>query len=411
MASWGEYVSTKIRGLQYWWNTPLIDQYREACVAKIKECTFVKTSGELIRFMNVHHVNPENGTIRNDDNDPIWFFDKNDISIEYNLKIYKKQRDKYENQPNYQEITFKNTNISLIDFTGEQVPDFEYLDNDIKKSIKQYKINIYLIRAIFDYLYYKHEIYKAKNSIKTDFNKLKKAYGYADGFRNSNYENDRIIIRTIFKDTVIQNIAQGYYCNSVKTIEGLPFHAEYAILQKYVHNFSQTHTRNSTASRDLNNNNNFISNIFETDNKGIITPIEKRGKSPSKRGKSPSKKGGGNPEIEFLKDFIFDPYGEDRYPVTTFMRNYESLIEHEIEDADEIEKVMMYIIDPFIRKKMEEDIVIVIEKMKHMKTEMIVPKTVFMKPISAYGGKTRRHKAKPTIRRSRHTTRRHTFKQ
>jgi hypothetical protein len=93
------------------------------------------------------------------------------------------------------------------------------------------------------------------------------------------------------------------------------------------------------------------------------------------------------------------------------MRNYESLIENKIEDADEIEKVMMYIIDPFIRKKMEEDIVIVIEKMKHMKTEMIVPTTVFMKPISAYGGKTKRHKAKPTTRRIRRTTRGHTFKQ
>jgi len=393
MAGWGEYVSTKIRGLQYWWNTPLIDQYRDTCVAKIKECTFEKTSGELIRLMDVCYVNPMNGTMRTND-DPIWFFDKNGVRIEKYLKTYRNIRDEYENQSKYQEITFKIKNISLIDFTGDQVSDFEYSDNGIKKSIHQFKINIVLIRAIFDYLYYKHEIYKAKNPTKNDFTRLKNAYGYVDGVRNSNCHDDRYIIKTIFNDPAIINIAQGYYCNSIKNTEGLPFHAEYAILQKYVHVISQMDTRRTITGRDVNNNNNFISNIFETDNKGIITPIEKRGKSPSK-------KGGGNPEIEFLKDFIFDPYGEDRDPVSTFMRNYESLIEHEIEDADEIEKVMMYIIDPFIRKKMEEDIVIVIEKMKYMKTEMIVPTTVFMKPISAYGGKTRRRKAKPTTRRSR----------
>lgn len=397
MASWIDYVSTKIRGLQYWWSTPLIDQYRDACVAKIEECKIEKTSGELIRNMDVMRIDRDNGTFKNDD-EPVWFFDKNDKEVQNNLETY-----------DGQSITFKIKSISLVNLTGEKMEKYNYTDTNGRIiSIQTYKINIDLIKKIFDYLFCALEIHSKSNKEKTIFNMYKNNYGYYNGYRTSFLVIDRNIIQIILNDPIIGNIVQGYFCDYIayEDPEKFPFHAEYAILQKYVHVISQMDTRRTITGRDVNNNSTFISNKIKTDEKGVLTPIAKNA-----RGKSPSKKGGNNHKINFLKDFIFDPYGEDRDPVTTFMRNYESLIENEIEDADEIEKVMMYIIDPFIRKKMEEDIVIVIEKMKHMKTEMIVPTTVFMKPISAYGGKTKRHKAKPTTRRIRRTTRGHTFKQ
>ena len=59
---------------------------------------------------------------------------------------------------------------------------------------------------------------------------------------------------------MIGNIVQGYFCDYIayEDPDKFPFHAEYAILQKYVHVISQMDTRRTITGRDVNNNNTFI---------------------------------------------------------------------------------------------------------------------------------------------------------
>jgi hypothetical protein len=118
---------------------------------------------------------------------------------------------------------------------------------------------------------------------------------------------------------------------------------------------------------------------------------------------------GGNPQQKLLENLIFDPMGIDKDPIDTFFKKYENLITIGIDDPDEIDEVMLYIIDPYIREIVRADMIEIIEKSKQMNTDQTTTKLVtphvFNNLISAYGGKTKRYRKGKRTQKGRRTRR------
>ena len=353
--------------------------YQELCIHQIRENRRLFSSHDnliLTRSMNPDRVSDLN-TIRGP-NEALWFFDKNNreterLTEEYSISSNENRIENH-NSNNNRSITrninvdFKVVNITLLNLTGKE-----------PKEIQNKLMNITLMKAIFDYLYYKLEIWRKSRDEQYDFNTYKRMFGYSDGTRISIYENDRTIVETILNDDKISKLVQGYYCSKVQLGDkkkGNFFHGEYCTLQKYCFGMSK---RPNDLSKDT-----YISNTVNQDPNGFLS-LER-----SKRQK------GGNPQQKLLENLIFDPNGIDKDPIDTFFKKYETLITNIIDDPDEINELMLYIIDPYIREIVRTDMIEIIEKSKQMNalqttTKIEIPH-VFGHSIRAYGGKTKRYR-------------------
>jgi hypothetical protein len=353
--------------------------YQELCIRQIRENRRLFSSHDnliLTRSMNPDRVSDLN-TIRGP-NEALWFFDKNNreterLTEEYSISSNENRIENH-NSNNNRSITrninvdFKVVNITLLNLTGKE-----------PKEIQNKLMNITLTKAIFDYLYYKLEIWRKSRDEQYDFNTYKRMFGYSDGTRISIYENDRKIVETILNDDKISKLVQGYYCSKVQLGDkkkGNFFHGEYCTLQKYCFGMSK---RPNDLSKDT-----YISNTVNQDPNGFLS-LEH-----SKRLK------GGNPPQKLLENLIFDPNGIDKDPIDTFFKKYKTLITNIIDDPDEIDKVMLYIIDPYIREIVRTDMIEIIENRKamiplHTLTKIDIP-NVFGRSIRAYGGKTKRYR-------------------
>lgn len=346
-----------------YYNDRLI-HYQELCIRQIRENRKdIHKANNLIltRNMNPGRVTDLN-TIRGL-NEPLWFFDKNKQETAATLEGYNQKtilNGKYNVNIN---VEFKVSEITLVDFTGKT-----------PKEIEQKLMNITLMRAIFDYLYYKLEIWRKASDEQNDFNTYKRMFGYNDGTRISTFVNDRTIVEIILNDDEISKLVQGYFCSKVQLRRGQVtkyFHEEYCVLQRYCLGMS----------KQPNNlmENAFISNKVVQDSEGHF------------------RMKGGNPQQKLLENLIFDPNGIDKDPIDEFFLKCNSLIYYGIDDPDEIDEVMLYIIDPYIREIVRTDIKIkIIENRKamiplHTFTKIDIP-NIFGRSISAYGGKTKRYR-------------------
>jgi hypothetical protein len=360
--------------------------YQELCIIQIEQnSTLFKSSNNLIltRNMNPDRVSDLN-TIRGP-NEALWFFNKNNretkrLTTEYGI-ISNENRIEEHNSNNNRSITrninvdFKVGNITLLNFTGKT-----------PKEIEQKLMNITLMRAIFDYLYFKLEKWKESRDKQHDFNTDKRMFGYSDGTRISIYENDRKMVQDILNDDKISKLVQGYYCSKVQLgndEKGNLFHEEYCILQKFCLGMSK---RPHDLSIDT-----FITTNAQQDSEGFLSLVDRRKtSSPNKRQK------GGNPQQKLLENLIFDPNGIDKDPIDTFFKKYKNLITIGLDDPDKIDEVMLYIIDPYIREIVRTDMIKIIENRKQMNTFQTTTKIdiphVFGHSIRAYGGKTKRYR-------------------
>ena len=362
--------------------------YQELCIHQIRENRRLFSSHDnliLTRSMNPDRVSDLN-TIRGP-NEALWFFDKNNreterLTEEYGI-ISNENRFEEHNSNNNRSITrninvdFKVGNITLLNLTGKT-------PNEIEQKL----MNITLMQAIFDYLYFKLKIWRKSRDVQQDFNTCTRMFGYSDGTRISIYENDRKIVQYILNDDEISNLVQGYYCSKVQLgndEKGKLFHEEYCILQKFCFGMSK---RPHDLSIDT-----FITTDAQQDNNGFLslanTPTRKRQKTKEIQE-------GGNPQQKLLENLIFDPNGVDTDPIKTFFKKYKNLITIGIDDPDEINELMLYIIDPYIREIVRTDMIEIIEKSKQMNalqtTTKIEMPHVFNNLIRAYGGKTKRYR-------------------
>jgi hypothetical protein len=373
--------------------------YQRLCIRQIrKNRTLFKSSNNLIltRNMNPDRVSDLN-TIRGP-NEALWFFNKNNRETERLTKEYgiisNENRIEEHNSNNNRSITrninvdFQVGNITLLNFTGKT-----------PKEIEQKLMNITLMRAIFDYLYFKLEKWKESRDKQHDFNEYKSMFGYSDGTRISIYENDRKMVQDILNDDKISKLVQGYYCSKVQLgndEKGKLFHEEYCILQKFCFGMSK---RPHDLSIDT-----FITTDAQQDSEGFLslanTPPRKRQKTKGiqegiEEG-TEGIQGGGNPQQKLLENLIFDPNGIDKDPIVTFFKKYKNLITIGIDNPDEIDEVMLYIIDPYIREIVRTDMIEIIENRKQMNTFQTTTKIdiphVFGHSIRAYGGKTKRYR-------------------
>ena len=356
-----------------------LKHYQELCISQINQNLKVINSRDhltLTRNMNPHRITYLN-TIRDLD-EPLWFFDNaNKATAPLTEKygsISNKSRIENKNSNSNRSVTlninveFKVNSITLVDFTEKT-----------QREIGQGLMNITLMRAIFDYLYYKLEIWKKTSDQQNKFNTHKRMFGYNDGTRISTFEEDRKIITIILNDDKISKLIQGYFCAMVRDGGGQVtkyFHEEYCVLQKYCLGMSKQ-------ANDLTKNA-FISNQVVQDSEGHFQMK------------------GGNPQQKLLENLIFDPNGIDRHPIdrhpinedpiNTFFEKYKNLVD----EPDKMDEVMLYIIDPYIREIVRADMIKIIENRKamnplHTHTKIEIPH-VFGRSISAYGGKTKRYR-------------------
>jgi hypothetical protein len=373
MASLREYIPTNLRGLQhvcalieYGLGIPnyvvpdkyyaeQLENYTPLCIREIRSNTKIitqKNKLKLVRLINPNRITEDN-TLREPD-EALWFFNNSNKSNKDNLEFYDRAKI-YTGQI----VSFTVKNIKLIDFTGKD-----------RNEIEQELMNIKLMRAIFDYLYYKLKIWKKSRSDQKDFNMYKRMFGYNNGTRISTFKEDRIIVEIILNDDVISKLIQGYFCSQVKNgmYDG-DFHEEYCVLQKYCFGMSD---KPNDLEKDT-----FIDNTVERGYEGNYFLK------------------GGNPQQKLINNLIFDPNGEEEDPINTFLKKYENIIQLEIEDKDEIDDVMLYIIDPHIREIVRNGIIEINKNSKKMntiqKTKIEIPH-IYNTLIPAYGGNTKRRK-------------------
>jgi hypothetical protein len=371
--------------------TERLKDYQELCIRKIRENRKDIKENNLIltRNMNPDRVTNLN-TIRGP-NDALWFFDKNNretkrLTEEYGINSNKTRIEEH-NSNNNRGVTrninveFKVVNISLLNFTGKT-------PNEIEQKL----MNITLMRAIFDYLYFKLKIWEKSRDEQHDFNTYKRMFGYNDGTRISTFVNDRKIVQDILNDDKISKLVQGYFCAKVRSGDeenGNFFHEEYCVLQRYC--FGMSKEPNSLKTET------FISNEVVQGSDGHFWMK------------------GGNPQQKLLENLIFDPNKIDTDPIDTdpidtFFKKYKNLITIGIDDPDKIDEVMLYIIDPYIREIVRTDMIKIIENRKQMNTFQTTTKIdiphVFGHSIRAYGGKTKRYrKGVKKHRKSKRTSR------
>ena len=161
-----------------------LQEYTRKCEELIKN---YRTYGArtLYRMENSYRIKLD-GTMRGP-NEAIWFVDKN---AHYVLEEY--ADDRASTNPNFDkiELTCKlGSDVYFLDLTGKN--ERYYIDPvDIKFNKSFYNMNQELITSIFDYLYYKLEIYKKSILDQEMFVEQINGYGYKDGKRFSQYQNN-----------------------------------------------------------------------------------------------------------------------------------------------------------------------------------------------------------------------------
>lgn len=216
-----------------------LQEYTRKCEELIKN---YRTYGArtLYRMENSYRIKLD-GTMRGP-NEAIWFVDKN---AHYVLEEY--ADDRASTNPNFDkiELTCKlGSDVYFLDLTGKN--ERYYIDPvDIKFNKSFYNMNQELITSIFDYLYYKLEIYKKSILDQEMFVEQINGYGYKDGKRFSQYQNDRKIMEIVLNDSLISTMVQGYYHGDVFwSNHDDPFHSEYCFLQRDISRIDENNNYN-----------------------------------------------------------------------------------------------------------------------------------------------------------------------
>lgn len=378
-----------------------LQEYTRKCEELIKN---YRTYGArtLYRMENSYRIKLD-GTMRGP-NEAIWFVDKN---AHYVLEEY--ADDRASTNPNFDkiELTCKlGSDVYFLDLTGKN--ERYYIDPvDIKFNKSFYNMNQELITSIFDYLYYKLEIYKKSILDQEMFVEQINGYGYKDGKRFSQYQNDRKIMEIVLNDSLISTMVQGYYHGDVFwSNHDDPFHSEYCFLQRDISRIDENNNYNIMYNTNCNKPPEPPEHVNHSRSQ---KKSEKARKPPINKTQLKSinrKKGGGTKEEDFLKQFILVPEKDGNNHLEVFLQKYQTLVVNMIEDQTEIKNVMMYIIDPYICKIIWKDYIAKIAILKERTAyQPAFQTTIFRNPVSISAGKSKR------IRKGRKNRRTRTKKQ
>jgi hypothetical protein len=375
-----------------------LNEYTIKCKELIKN---YRTYGArtLYRMENSSRIKLD-GTMRRP-NEAIWFVDKHAY---YVLEEY--ADDRASTNPNFDkiELTCKlGSDVYFLDLTGKN--ERYYIDPVDKKFNKSfYNMNQELITSIFDYLFYKLEIYNKTNTEKQDFEEQINGYGYKDGERFSQYQNDRKIIEIILNDSLISSMVQGYYHGDVVWLNhDEPFHSEYCFLQRDISRIDENYSCNIGYNTNCDKPPEPPEQVNYSRSKYPPKKANKVNNPSLTKSKPPLKKGGGTKEEEdFLKQFILVPGKDGNNDIDIFLQKYQTLVVNMIDDQTEIKNVMMYIIDPYICKIIWNDYIAKIAILKQRTAyQTVFQTTIFRNPVSISAGKSKRVRKGQKNRRTR----------